>query len=149
MKIKFDIIICLLLLTTPNNSKVFGTKSSKNTIFWCVACIEKPHQQQQFFGFFVFNYSLAISLNALAAVNPGELLALMSITSPVCGFLPFRAARARSWKVPNPGKLTFLPATTFYQNDCTDNNKIQRVQIEDAFSNEYSFTNTPKSIIHT
>ena len=56
----------------------------------------------------------ARSLNAFAAVNPGELLALISISSPVCGLRPFLAARARSWKDPKPAKLTFLPATTFF-----------------------------------
>lgn len=58
-------------------------------------------------------WGLSFSFKALAALNPAAVEALICIFSPVLGFRPSRAFRARGSKVPNPEKLTFLPSARF------------------------------------
>src|SRR5699024_6641024 len=55
----------------------------------------------------MYSYFLTASLRALPALNAGTLLAGISISSPVCGLRPLRAARSRTSKVPNPIICTF------------------------------------------
>ena len=45
---------------------------------------------------------LTASFNALPGLNAGTLLAGISISSPVCGLRPLRAARSRTSKLPKP-----------------------------------------------
>jgi hypothetical protein len=49
------------------------------------------------------------SFRPLPALNPGTLLALISIASPVLGLRPMRAARAFTVKVPKPTSETDPP----------------------------------------
>lgn len=57
---------------------------------------------------------LTLFLSDFAAVNEGSLLAGMSSSSPVRGFLPFLAARALAWNVPNPTNVIFLSKIICY-----------------------------------
>lgn len=52
---------------------------------------------------------LTASFNALPGLNAGTLLAAISISSPVCGLRPLRAARSRTSKLPNPISCTLSP----------------------------------------
>ena len=56
------------------------------------------------------NYFTA-SLSALPGLNAGTLLAAISISSPVCGLRPLRAARSRTSKLPKPINCTFSPSS--------------------------------------
>ena len=56
----------------------------------------------------VKNYFTA-SFKALPALNAGTLLAGISISLPVWGLRPLRAARSRTSKLPNPINCTFSP----------------------------------------
>ena len=47
-------------------------------------------------------YYFTASLRALPGLNAGTLLAGISISSPVCGLRPLRAARSRTSKLPKP-----------------------------------------------
>ena len=58
---------------------------------------------------FLCNY-LTASLSALPGLKAGTLLAGISISSPVCGLRPLRAARSRTSKLPNPINCTFSPS---------------------------------------
>ncbi len=51
---------------------------------------------------FIQPYYLTASFNALPGLNAGTLLAGISISSPVCGLRPLRAARSRTSKLPKP-----------------------------------------------
>jgi hypothetical protein len=55
-----------------------------------VACDESRKNHNPFF-------------NPGAGLKPTVRLALMLITAPVCGFMPFRALRERNVNVPKPG----------------------------------------------
>ena len=55
---------------------------------------------------------LTASLNALAALNLGDTDAAISISSPVCGFLPVLAARSTVSNEPKPASATFSPLAT-------------------------------------
>ena len=57
---------------------------------------------------------LTTVLNFLPAEKAGTVLAWILISLPVCGFLPFLAARLRGSKVPKPTKVTFLPLATVF-----------------------------------
>lgn len=46
----------------------------------------------------------------IPALNAGTTVSGMSISAPVAGLRPLRAARVRDSKVPNPTSCTFLPA---------------------------------------
>lgn len=49
----------------------------------------------------ILNYFTA-SLRALPALNAGTFDAAISISAPVCGLRPLRAARSRTSKLPKP-----------------------------------------------
>lgn len=51
-------------------------------------------------------------LNVDPAENAGPTLSGMSMTSPVEGLRPLRAARVRGLKLPKPGMVTVLPSAT-------------------------------------
>ena len=53
-----------------------------------------------------------LSLNAVAALKPGTVVAAIWIVSPVCGLRPSRALRARASNVPRPGIWIFWPEAT-------------------------------------
>lgn len=57
---------------------------------------------------------LTASFNALPALNAGTLLAGISISLPVWGLRPLRAARSRTSKFPKPINWTFSPL----ESDC-------------------------------
>lgn len=67
---------------------------------------------------------LSFSFRALAALNPAAVEALICIFSPVLGFRPSLAFRARGSKVPNPAKLTFLPSARFCDGDKKETNVV-------------------------
>ncbi len=60
-------------------------------------------------GFDTINY-LTASFNALPALKAGTLLAGISISLPVCGLRPLRAALSRTSKLPKPINCTFSPS---------------------------------------
>jgi hypothetical protein len=61
---------------------------------------EEPHNVRLFFP--VCKDYLTASLRAFPGLNAGTLLAAISISSPVCGLRPLRAARSRTSKLPKP-----------------------------------------------
>ena len=63
---------------------------------------------------FVFIDYFTKSLKAFPALNAGTLQAAILIFSPVCGFLPSRAALSRASNVPKPIKETLSPALTAF-----------------------------------
>ena len=66
--------------------------------------VEKPPTRMwavYFFMIFFFNYKEFFKVGA--GLNPTVLLALILISSPVCGFLPFLAFRVLTVKVPKLG----------------------------------------------
>ncbi|BAM61482.1 DNA-binding protein HU [Streptococcus dysgalactiae subsp. equisimilis RE378] len=60
-------------------------------------------------GFYLCNY-LTASLRALPALKAGTFEAAISISAPVCGLRPLRAARSRTSKLPKPINCTFSPS---------------------------------------
>lgn len=56
---------------------------------------------------FYFFYLFTLSLRAFPALNEGVVVAVILISSPVCGFLPVLAALSLVSKVPNPTNWTF------------------------------------------
>lgn len=58
----------------------------------------------------ITDYAFTISFNALPALNFGDLEAGITISFPVCGFLPVLSARSATSKVPNPTNWIFPPA---------------------------------------
>jgi hypothetical protein len=55
-----------------------------------------------------------MSFQAFEAVKPGLFEAGISISAPVWGLRPLRAARDLGWKLPNPGKVTLFPMATCF-----------------------------------
>lgn len=60
---------------------------------------------------------LTMSLNAFDAVNTGDVVALISSSSPVRGLRPMRPFRARPSKVPKPCRLIFFPSAADQQRN--------------------------------
>ena len=54
-------------------------------------------------------YYFTASLSALPGLKAGTLLAAISISLPVCGLRPLRAARSRTSKLPKPINCTLSP----------------------------------------
>jgi hypothetical protein len=57
---------------------------------------------------------LILSFKAFAALNPTDVDAEISISSPVFGLRPLRADLARGSNVPKPAMLILFPSTTIY-----------------------------------
>ena len=57
-------------------------------------------------------FGLTASRSAEAGLNAGTCLAAILIASPVAGLRPSRAARCTTTNLPNPGRVTSLPAVS-------------------------------------
>jgi hypothetical protein len=54
------------------------------------------------FPLLIYIFYLTASFNSFPGLKAGTLEAAISISAPVCGLRPFRAARSRTSNVPNP-----------------------------------------------
>ena len=88
-------------ITTLGRARTTGRQGGPNVHMGPWVREERPHIRRCS----VF-YALTAARRALPALNAGAFEAAIVMGSPVCGFLPCRAARARVENVPNPAMVT-------------------------------------------
>ena len=90
------------------------------------------------------DYLLTASLKSLPALKAGAFAAAISISAPVCGLRPLRAARSRTSKVPKPTKATFSPLASSFL--ITSNNALTVLAVYDFGNSVCAATKSINSV---
>ncbi len=83
------------------------------------------------------NYLMA-SFKALPGLKAGIFDAAISISSPVCGLRPLRAARVRTSKLPKPINCTLSPFAKVSWIDAKTASTAAVASIQDTLANQLS-----------